>query len=86
MERHHAMLSGFNRGQGLIGYVRADGTREPIYKFADINGYFRRVTGETGPAEFKRPLVDPRRMVRLITKHLAIFEHGAFRDSAIFPT
>jgi hypothetical protein len=26
---------------------------EPIYKFADIDGHFRRVTGETGPAEFK---------------------------------
>ncbi|KAJ7248091.1 hypothetical protein C8J57DRAFT_1358705 [Mycena rebaudengoi] len=78
MKRQHLLLSGLKGGQGIIGYVHADGTREPVYKYGN-GGHFRRcVPGETetdGPEEFKKPLVDPSKMVRLISKHLASYEH-----------
>lgn len=81
MVRHHVGLSGLRGGQGLIGYVHPDGRREPIYKF-NGGGHFRRCApGETdseGPAEFKKAIVDPSKMVRLISKHIAIYENGAF--------
>ncbi|KAJ7663534.1 hypothetical protein B0H17DRAFT_1257242 [Mycena rosella] len=77
MERAHRYLSGLKGGQGIIGRIHADGTREPVYKFGP-GGHFRRCApGETdsdGPAEFKKPLVDPSRMVGLIAGHLEIFE------------
>ncbi|KAJ7436855.1 hypothetical protein FB451DRAFT_186684 [Mycena latifolia] len=78
VKRQHILLSGLKGGQGIIGRVHADGTREPVYKFGP-GGHFRRCApGETdsdGPAEFKKPLVDPSRMVRLISEHLAVFEN-----------
>jgi hypothetical protein len=77
--RHNHLLAGMKGGQGIIGYIYPDGTRKPIYKW-DNSGHFRRCTpGETdfeGAAEFKKQLVDPSKMVRLISKHLAILEDG----------
>lgn len=77
--RHNHLLAGMKGGQGIIGYIYPDGTRKPIYKW-DNSGHFRHCTpGETdfeGAAEFKKQLVDPSKMVRLISKHLAILEDG----------
>ncbi|KAF7335757.1 MYND-type domain-containing protein [Mycena venus] len=76
--RHHQLLSGLKGGQSIVGYVHADGTREPFFKGSD-GGHFRRCApGETdsdGPAEYKKLLTDPSKMVRLLSKHLEIFEH-----------
>ncbi|KAF7368041.1 hypothetical protein MSAN_00870000 [Mycena sanguinolenta] len=75
--RHDYLLGGMKGGQGLVGRIRKDGTREPLYKW-DNSGHFRRCApGETdfdGAEEFKKQLVDPSKMVRLISKHLAILE------------
>ncbi|KAJ7867811.1 hypothetical protein B0H13DRAFT_1897456 [Mycena leptocephala] len=88
MKRQHLLLSGLKGGQGIIGYVHADGTREPVYKYGN-GGHFRRcVPGETetdGPEEFKKPLVDPSKMVRLISKHLASYEHVQLNSNNTVP-
>ncbi|KAJ7656807.1 hypothetical protein DFH06DRAFT_1132034 [Mycena polygramma] len=77
MERQHGLLSGLNGGQGLIGRILKDGTRVPVYKFSN-GGHFRRcVPGETdfdGAAEYQKAIVDPSRVVRLVSKHLQAFE------------
>ncbi|KAJ6603356.1 hypothetical protein DFH09DRAFT_1458806 [Mycena vulgaris] len=78
MGQEHWLISRLKGGQGIIGRVHPDGTREPIYKFSD-GGHFRHCApGETdseGPAKFKKPLVGPSRMVQLIPRHLDIYEH-----------
>ncbi|KAJ6602671.1 hypothetical protein DFH09DRAFT_1354919 [Mycena vulgaris] len=75
-QRHHTVLSGL-KGQCVIGVENPDGSRVPIYKFG-LNGHFRRCApGETdtdGPEEFKKLLVDPSRMVRMIAGYLQIFD------------
>ncbi|KAJ6455216.1 hypothetical protein C8R45DRAFT_1111593 [Mycena sanguinolenta] len=75
--RHNERLGGMKGGQNIIGRIARDGTREPVYKW-DNSGHFRRCApGETdyeGAEEFKKQPVDPSKMVRLISKHLAIFE------------
>ncbi|KAJ6451204.1 hypothetical protein C8R45DRAFT_1042447 [Mycena sanguinolenta] len=77
VSRHDNLLGGMRGGQYLIGRIRADGTREPLFKW-DESGHFRRCApGETdfdGAEEYKKQMVDPSRMVRLISKHLAIRE------------
>ncbi|KAJ7661729.1 hypothetical protein B0H17DRAFT_1258637 [Mycena rosella] len=75
-QRLHMELSGL-KGQGVIGIERPDGTRIPLYKYSQ-NGHFRRCApGETdtdGPEEFKKLLVDPSRMVRMISELLEYFD------------
>ncbi|KAF7372771.1 BZ3500-MvSof-1268-A1-R1-Chr4-3g07231 protein [Mycena sanguinolenta] len=75
--RNHFHIEGLKGGQGTAGYIWPDGRREAVYKW-DSSGHFRRCApGETDfdvAEEFKKHLVDPSRMVRLISKHLAIFE------------
>jgi hypothetical protein len=73
--RHHRTISGL-RGQGVVGIELPDGTRVPIYKVG-ANGHFRRCApGETdtdGAEEFKKLLVDPSRMVRMLSGWLEYF-------------
>ncbi|KAF7368042.1 hypothetical protein MSAN_00870100 [Mycena sanguinolenta] len=77
VKRHDDLLAGMKGGQGLVGRIREDGTRQPMYKW-DNSGHFRRCApGETDfdvAEEFKKQMVDPSKMVTLISKHLAIFE------------
>ncbi|KAJ6454401.1 hypothetical protein C8R45DRAFT_1189557 [Mycena sanguinolenta] len=77
VERHDNLLGGMKGGQGFVGYINPDGAREPVYKWDD-SGHFRRCApGETdfeGTEQFKKQLVDPSKTVRLISKHLTIFE------------
>jgi hypothetical protein len=86
--RHKFLFAGLKGGGGTLGCINADGTREPIYKFSN-SGHFRRCApGETdteGPVEFQKAVVDPSRMVRLISKHLDIFEQGALRVQTYRP-
>ncbi|KAJ7479875.1 hypothetical protein FB451DRAFT_1395429 [Mycena latifolia] len=74
--RHHMGLSGL-KGQGVIGIEKPDGTRVPLYKYS-ANGHFRRCApGETdtdGPEEYKKLLVDPSRMVRMLCGFLEVFD------------
>ncbi|KAJ7743347.1 hypothetical protein B0H16DRAFT_1463682 [Mycena metata] len=71
------LLAGLKGGQDIVGIVHADGTREPVYKGSG-GGHFRRCApGETdsdGPVELKKLLVDPSKMVQLISKHLEAVE------------
>lgn len=73
--RHHRTISGLS-GQGVVGIELPDGTRVPIYKLG-ANGHFRRCApGETdtnGADEFKKLLVDPSRMVRMLFGWLEYF-------------
>ncbi|KAF7367611.1 hypothetical protein MSAN_00824500 [Mycena sanguinolenta] len=77
VKRHYDSIAGLKGGQGTIGYISPDGTREPVYKW-DSSGHFRRCApGETDfdvAEEFKKQLVDPSMLVRLISKHLIIYE------------
>ncbi|KAJ7175102.1 hypothetical protein C8R43DRAFT_975879 [Mycena crocata] len=76
-ERQHQALSGLRGGQDLVDHLYPDGTRVPMYKGSN-GGHFRRcASGETdfdGADEYKKSLVDPSRMVRLLSKHLQAFE------------
>ncbi|KAJ6557579.1 hypothetical protein B0H19DRAFT_1234761 [Mycena capillaripes] len=89
MVRHHEWLSGLKGGQGVLGQVYPDGTRVPVYKFSK-GGHFRRCwPGETdsdGPAEFKKQLLDPSKMVRLISKHLTITTLGDGKERQEAPS
>ncbi|KAJ7147225.1 hypothetical protein C8R46DRAFT_1129723, partial [Mycena filopes] len=88
--RHDRLLAGLKGGQEIIGRIHADGTREPWYKGSG-GGHFRRCApGETdmdGPPESKKPLLDPSKMVQLISKHLDIFEPtgATLEDGDKFP-
>ncbi|KAJ7816847.1 hypothetical protein B0H14DRAFT_3475024 [Mycena olivaceomarginata] len=77
---HHSLLAGL-KGGGGVGHIAADGTRTPVYK---CSGHFRRCApGETdtdGPVEFQKALVNPNQMVRLISKHLDIFQQEQLGD------
>ncbi|KAJ7346126.1 hypothetical protein DFH08DRAFT_809963 [Mycena albidolilacea] len=53
-----------------IGRIHGDGTREPVYKFSNGGHFHRCVLGETDSdvaPEFQKPLIDPSKMVRLIS-------------------
>ncbi|KAJ6470348.1 hypothetical protein C8R45DRAFT_1015437 [Mycena sanguinolenta] len=79
--RNHQLIGGLKGGQGTAGYIWPDGRTQPVYKWAS-SGHFRRCApGETDfdvAEEFKKQLVDPSKMVRLVSKHLGIFEDSAF--------
>ncbi|KAJ7726271.1 hypothetical protein DFH07DRAFT_853027 [Mycena maculata] len=69
---HHLALSGLH-GQGVIGIENEDGTRIPLLKRAQ-NGHMRWCApGETdtsGPAVYKKHLVNPSRLVKKIWEDL----------------
>ncbi|KAJ7743367.1 hypothetical protein B0H16DRAFT_1561574 [Mycena metata] len=77
--RHDLKLSGLKGWQNIVGLVHADGTREPVYK-GSVDGHFRRCapseTDSDGPTKWKKLLVDPSKMVQLISKHLEIVQEG----------
>jgi hypothetical protein len=77
--RHHFLFAGLKGGGGTLGYIKADGSREPVYKYSNSSHFRRCAPGETdtdGPVEFQKAMVDPSKMVRLLSKHLDIFEQG----------
>ncbi|KAF7354787.1 hypothetical protein MSAN_01392900 [Mycena sanguinolenta] len=73
--RHHELVSGL-KGQGVVGIQRPDGTKVPIFKYSR-SGHIRFCApGETdteGPEEFKKLMVDPSKMVRMIYNWLEYF-------------
>ncbi|KAJ7112942.1 hypothetical protein C8R44DRAFT_796971 [Mycena epipterygia] len=88
---HHSILSGL-KGQEVIGILNADGTRTSLYKRGQ-NGYVRKCApGETdteGPAEHKKHLVNPSRMVKKLAVdlgRLSLAQDQAFAmTEATFP-
>ncbi|KAJ6589229.1 hypothetical protein B0H19DRAFT_1248788 [Mycena capillaripes] len=84
--RNYVALSGLT-GQGVIGIEHPDGSRTPIYKWSQ-NGHFRRCApGETdtdGPEEFKKLLVDPSRMVRMLYPYLELLK--VYQDEGLKTT
>ncbi|KAJ6560246.1 hypothetical protein B0H19DRAFT_1069919 [Mycena capillaripes] len=62
---HLLALSGF-KGQDVIGIMRPDGTRTPIFKRGCAPGE----TDSDGPAAYKKLFTDPSRIVKHVAEDL----------------
>ncbi|KAF7352268.1 hypothetical protein MVEN_01190500 [Mycena venus] len=87
---HHLLVSGL-KGQDVIGIENPDGNRTPLFKRA-MSGHVRKCApGETdsdGPAEYKKLLADPSRMVKKIAKYLDMmseFQETVMKQEKKFP-